>query len=565
MATTTATTNRLNRSKSETTLNMSNYHSNNNNSPLEQEIQQEYDYSVHHYYSQKALPACPSGHRTSSGSTLSDTIAWGQPPYDIQRTNCIPAYGPFDITHFKDDEEDITSASSRSPSPINSIDEDMFGTKQSHTPSSSGDSGYGTTTRRKRSSSSVTTTTANTKKELTTNHKVQDLFEAIFTAPVSTPQPPTLKIHPNATTAKTSQTGSSSKLSLLFSKSRTQQQQQKKKEPHYVKFQTWSTNNNSNAQNACSVSSTPSGSIRRPHEEKLLKYQPHITTDWQQNQTETLPPTIKVQDPLKKNPHSRRRTDPSVLPIPPKILTTLPSSSPSVRNIAKQHTRCKSIGSPLDIPVQNMMKSPITPNPSISLSSQQHQQRDPHNDLELYDQDGNLMARYKLGNVIGKGHFGTVYRALDLITGKTVAIKQINLKDARKSDIEDMMQEASLLSSLTHTNVVKYEGFIQTQEHMHIVLEFVENGSLLHTLKHFGNELPEHLVATYCHDILQGLVYLHQQDVVHCDLKAANILTTKTGDVKLSDFGVSLNLKLKNHEENLVSGTPFWSKYTYIH
>lgn len=147
------------------------------------------------------------------------------------------------------------------------------------------------------------------------------------------------------------------------------------------------------------------------------------------------------------------------------------------------------------------------------------------------------------------------------MSGKTVAVKQINLKDARKADIEDMMQEASLLSSLTHGNIVKYEGFIQTQEHVNIVLEYVENGSLLHTLKHFGHALPEHLVASYCHAILQGLAYLHQQDVVHCDLKAANILTTKAGDVKLSDFGVSLNLKLKNHEENLVSGTPFWSKY----
>lgn len=169
-----------------------------------------------------------------------------------------------------------------------------------------------------------------------------------------------------------------------------------------------------------------------------------------------------------------------------------------------------------------------------------------------------MIARYKLGNVIGKGHFGTVFRALDLMSGKTVAVKQINLKDARKADIEDMMQEASLLSSLTHDNIVKYEGFIQTQDYVNIVLEYVENGSLLHTLKHFGHALPEHLVASYCHDILQGLAYLHQQDVVHCDLKAANILTTKAGDVKLSDFGVSLNLKLKNHEENLVSGTPFW-------
>ena len=52
--------------------------------------------------------------------------------------------------------------------------------------------------------------------------------------------------------------------------------------------------------------------------------------------------------------------------------------------------------------------------------------------------------------------------------------------------------------------------------------------------------------------------YLHQNDVVHCDLKAANILTTKTGNVKLSDFGVSLNLRAMEREIKDVAGTPNW-------
>ena len=58
--------------------------------------------------------------------------------------------------------------------------------------------------------------------------------------------------------------------------------------------------------------------------------------------------------------------------------------------------------------------------------------------------------------------------------------------------------------------------------------------------------------------ILEGLDYLHQSDVVHCDLKAANILTTKTGNVKLSDFGVSLNLRAMEREIKDVAGTPNW-------
>lgn len=94
---------------------------------------------------------------------------------------------------------------------------------------------------------------------------------------------------------------------------------------------------------------------------------------------------------------------------------------------------------------------------------------------------------------------------------------------------------------------------------------YAENGSLGQTLKAFG-KLNEKLVATYVIKILEGLDYLHRNDVVHCDLKAANILTTKNGNVKLSDFGVSLNLRnvgrgnqSRNHKED-VTGTPNWSE-----
>lgn len=66
-------------------------------------------------------------------------------------------------------------------------------------------------------------------------------------------------------------------------------------------------------------------------------------------------------------------------------------------------------------------------------------------------------------------------------------------------------------------------------------------------------------MASYVVKILEGLHYLHQSDVVHCDLKAANILTTKNGNVKLSDFGVSLNLRaMERQNQNDVAGTPNW-------
>ena len=76
-------------------------------------------------------------------------------------------------------------------------------------------------------------------------------------------------------------------------------------------------------------------------------------------------------------------------------------------------------------------------------------------------------------------------------------------------------------------------------------------------MKAFG-KLNEKLVAGYIVKILEGLHYLHQSDVVQCDLKAANILTTKTGNIKLSDFGVSLNLRAMERDMPDVAGTPNW-------
>ncbi|ORX44915.1 Pkinase-domain-containing protein [Hesseltinella vesiculosa] len=164
-------------------------------------------------------------------------------------------------------------------------------------------------------------------------------------------------------------------------------------------------------------------------------------------------------------------------------------------------------------------------------------------------------AQYQLGNCIGTGQFGSVYRALDLGTGEVVAIKRIKTSKGELED--DINKEIDLLKALSHSNVICYLGFIPSKHHMNIILEYAENGSLKSTLKSFG-AFPEKLVCSFSVKILEGLEYLHNNDVVHCDLKAANILTTKTGDVKLSDFGVSLNLKIKPASQETVAGTPNW-------
>ncbi|KAG8221003.1 Pkinase-domain-containing protein [Butyriboletus roseoflavus] len=175
----------------------------------------------------------------------------------------------------------------------------------------------------------------------------------------------------------------------------------------------------------------------------------------------------------------------------------------------------------------------------------------------VVEEEGKAPVRFQLGNCIGRGQFGIVYRALNLNTGQMVAVKRIRLEGLKEEEVMQLMKEVDLMKSLSHPGIVKYEGMVRDEEFLNIVLEYAESGSLGQTLKAFG-KLNEHLVASYVVKILEGLYYLHKCEVVHCDLKAANILTTKTGNIKLSDFGVSLNLRAMERELNSVAGTPNW-------
>ena len=162
---------------------------------------------------------------------------------------------------------------------------------------------------------------------------------------------------------------------------------------------------------------------------------------------------------------------------------------------------------------------------------------------------------YQLGDCLGKGAFGSVYRALNWGTGETVAVKQIRLADLPKSELRVIMLEIDLLKNLDHPNIVKYQGFVKTPETLNIILEYCENGSLHSIAKNFGR-FPENLVALYMSQVLHGLLYLHEQGVIHRDIKGANILTTKQGLVKLADFGVAS--KTTGLHESSVVGTPYW-------
>ena len=136
-----------------------------------------------------------------------------------------------------------------------------------------------------------------------------------------------------------------------------------------------------------------------------------------------------------------------------------------------------------------------------------------------------------------------------------MAIKQIYLYSISAENIRSIESEINLLKKLDHPNIVKYIECIQTKTHINLVLEYVEGGSLHYILKQSG-KMGEHLVFIFVKQILEGLVYLHNQGIIHRDIKGANLLLTKNGIIKLADFGYSI-LNDKNKVNSLV-GTACW-------
>ncbi|KAL8389929.1 hypothetical protein RB595_009191 [Gaeumannomyces hyphopodioides] len=163
-------------------------------------------------------------------------------------------------------------------------------------------------------------------------------------------------------------------------------------------------------------------------------------------------------------------------------------------------------------------------------------------------------SKWMKGALIGQGSFGSVYLALHAITGELLAVKQVEApspgansqNDARKkSMIEALKREISLLRDLRHPNIVQYLGCGSSAESLNIFLEYVPGGSVQSMLNSYG-ALPEPLVRSFVRQILNGLSYLHNRDIIHRDIKGANILVDNKGAIKISDFGISKKVEATN-------------------
>lgn len=183
-------------------------------------------------------------------------------------------------------------------------------------------------------------------------------------------------------------------------------------------------------------------------------------------------------------------------------------------------------------------------------------------------------SKWMKGALIGQGSFGSVYLALHAVTGELLAVKQVETpspnsssqNDARKkSMIDALKREISLLRDLQHPNIVQYLGCSSTTEHLNIFLEYVPGGSVQTMLNSYG-AIREPLIRNFVRQIVTGLAYLHGREIIHRDIKGANILVDNKGGIKISDFGISKKMEASsilsgpanNKNRPSLQGSVFW-------
>ncbi|KAG6034505.1 hypothetical protein E4U19_005336 [Claviceps sp. Clav32 group G5] len=169
--------------------------------------------------------------------------------------------------------------------------------------------------------------------------------------------------------------------------------------------------------------------------------------------------------------------------------------------------------------------------------------------------DEGLAEHYQVLEELGRGSFGVVYKGIEKATGETVAIKHIDL-ESNDDDIQDIQAEIAVLSTCASPYVTQYKGSFLRGYKLWIVMEYLGGGSCLDLLK--PANFSETHIAIVCRELLLGIQYLHSEGKIHRDIKAANVLLSEAGKVKLADFGVAAQLTNIKSQRNTFVGTPFW-------
>lgn len=153
------------------------------------------------------------------------------------------------------------------------------------------------------------------------------------------------------------------------------------------------------------------------------------------------------------------------------------------------------------------------------------------------------------GQQIGLGAFSSCYQAQDVGTGTLMAVKQVtyvrNTSSEQEEVVEALREEIRMMGLLNHPNIIRMLGATCEKNNYNLFVEWMAGGSVSHLLNKYG-AFKEGVVINYTEQLLRGLAYLHENQIIHRDIKGANLLIDSTGQrLRIADFGAAARLASK--------------------
>lgn len=165
------------------------------------------------------------------------------------------------------------------------------------------------------------------------------------------------------------------------------------------------------------------------------------------------------------------------------------------------------------------------------------------------------MERFRKLKSLGRGQNGEVW-LVEREDASLAALKQVYIENENS-----LNQEVSLLERLSHPHIIQYHESFKHQDFLYIVIDYAEGGDMANRIKlakSKGYKFSESQIWKWFMQICQGLEYIHGNKIIHRDLKAHNIFLSKSGDVKIGDFGISRVLSNSSELANTSIGTPYY-------
>ena len=154
---------------------------------------------------------------------------------------------------------------------------------------------------------------------------------------------------------------------------------------------------------------------------------------------------------------------------------------------------------------------------------------------------------YKYGRLIGQGAFGKVNLGLNILTGRIVAVKSFdkNNSELTGDNMKKILYETDLMKKLNHPNITKILEMFEDEKYFMIIMEYINGGNLFSFVKK-RRKLSEKTAKFLFRQIIQGIKYIHEQNIAHRDIKLENLLIDLNNNVKICDFGIGRKIKNKN-------------------